>query len=128
MQGVATLIEKLGPKSGAYFSVVTKSTQQVMFTDTIKEVKIDDQGRLCVYPAKKSFEFIWRCAAEVNWDPSGKFLYSPKPREWSYADWFDNIILCVKYEYGCLLQLVQDTVWTNVSADLKAVIQADRIT
>jgi hypothetical protein len=26
-----------------------------------------------------------------DWDPWGQFLYSPKPREWSYAKWFQQI-------------------------------------
>jgi hypothetical protein len=55
-----------------------------MTTDKIIEIGIDDQQRLYIKPEKQTFEYIYRTAAEVGWDNKERFLYSPKPREWSY--------------------------------------------
>jgi hypothetical protein len=59
-----------------------------MKKDTIAEVAIDEQGRLRVTPTSNSYAMIYREAVEVHWDAGGKYLYSPKPRKWSYLDWF----------------------------------------
>jgi len=37
---------------------------------------------------------------EVNWDEDKKVLYSPKPLEWSYQRWFQQIKDAVKDECG----------------------------
>jgi hypothetical protein len=88
-------------------------------TDEIKQIKIDESGRFCIWPAKEKFEFIWRSATEVHWDTEGMFLYSPKPREWSYLNWFSQIIGAVKSEYGIKLLLSNKTLWINIPEDLK---------
>ena len=76
-----------------------------MTTDRIAELAIDDAGRLCVKPTTATFPFIWREAMEVHWDPHGGFLYSPKPREWSYADWLRQILSAAKETSRYSLQL-----------------------
>jgi hypothetical protein len=90
-----------------------------MTTDNIKEIKIDDLGRLCIFPEKEKFSMIWRSATEVHWDNNNLFLFSPKPREWSYFNWYTQIIGAIKSEYGCDLLLTNDTLWINISVDLK---------
>jgi hypothetical protein len=37
-----------------------------MKTDFIKEIKIDESGRLCIFPEKEKFALIYRSAAEVH--------------------------------------------------------------
>jgi len=37
---------------------------------------------------------------EVHWNDKEGYLFSPKPREWSYLDWYKHIIGVVKDEYG----------------------------
>ena len=86
-------------------------------TDKIAEITIDDGGRLCVKPTTETFPFIWRETMEVHWDPQGGFLYSPKQREWSYVDWFRQILNAVK-DQGCSLEVTDTTVWTNIPAPL----------
>jgi len=56
-----------------------------MDIDSIAEIAIDDDGRLCVRPATVVLPYIWREAMQVHWDDRKGLLYSPKPREWSYA-------------------------------------------
>ena len=50
---------------------------RAMKTDFIKEIKIDESGRLCIFPEKEKFTLIYRSAAEVHWDNDHLFLYSP---------------------------------------------------
>lgn len=90
-----------------------------MTTDNIIEIGIDNQDRLFIKPDQQTFEYIYRTAAEVNWDNKEKSLYSPKPREWTYYVWYRYIIAIVKDEYGCNLQLTNKTKWTNIPNDLK---------
>jgi hypothetical protein len=71
-----------------------------MNSEKISEIAIDDSGRLTVKPNKQKFELIYRSALEVHWDDKKECLYSPKPREWTYLDWYKQIISAVESEYG----------------------------
>ena len=95
-----------------------------MSEDIIAEVGIDDVGRLYVRPASMSFEHVWRAAGEVNWDSSTSRLVGPKQREWTYADWFRQIVAVVADEYGAQLRLVPETVWSNVPDALRTEINS----
>ena len=95
-----------------------------MTTDSIKEIKIDDLGRLCITPEKERFDLIYRAAAEVHWDNNNHFLFSPKPREWSYLDWYGQILGVVKDEYGCKLSLTDSTTWVNIPPSLMQQIKS----
>ena len=99
--------------------IANSDTIYILPNDNISEVGIDDKERLYVKPEKQTFEYIWRAAAEVGWDAKEHILFSPKPREWSYLDWYKHIIAIAKDEYGCALLLTQLTKWTNISDDLK---------
>lgn len=90
-----------------------------MTTDNIKEIGIDNKERLFVVPQTEQFEFIYRDASGVGWDDKGRFLYSPKPKELTYFEWYRQIILATKGEYGCELKVTNETVWTNISNELK---------
>jgi hypothetical protein len=90
-----------------------------MKTDNIIEVKIDNLGRLCITPEKEIFTFVWRSATEVHWDDKYFYLYSPKPREWSYFDWFMHIISVIKIECNCELMLTDHTLWVDIPTSLK---------
>jgi hypothetical protein len=90
-----------------------------MRTDNIVKVEIDSLDRLCIYPEKEKFTLIWRSATEVHWDDKGLFLYSPKPREWSYLDWYRQITSVISTEYNCQLLITGDTIWINISNNLQ---------
>ena len=93
-----------------------------MREDTIAEVGIDGNGRLYVQPTSTSFDHIYRAAMEVGWDMSKRRLFSPKPREWTYLDWFKQIVAAATDEYGTRLRLTPDTVWSDVPPALRAEI------
>ena len=87
--------------------------------DSISEISIDDSGRLCIKPTTKEFTFIYRSATEVHWDNNKRFLYSPKPREWTYLDWYKQIFSAILSEYGCELTTTTDTKWSKIPEELK---------
>ena len=90
-----------------------------METDTIDALGIDDNGLLWVKPHSAKFPYIYREAMEVSWDQQRCRLYSPKPREWSYVEWFSQIRKAAQ-EQGVDLRLSSATEWTNIPNDLCA--------
>jgi hypothetical protein len=89
-----------------------------MEQDTIAEVGIDEHKRLC-QTLKLTFPFVWRAAMEVYWDDERGRLFSPKPREWTYVNWFTQIVWAVADEYETWLQLTCETTRSNVSDHLR---------
>jgi len=89
-----------------------------MRTDAIKAIGIDDKGSLWVKPATATFPYIYREAMEVHWDAERVCLYSPKPREWTYIDWFRRIRDAAR-EQGVELTVETTTSWSNIEAALR---------
>jgi hypothetical protein len=87
--------------------------------DEIVEVGIDKDERLFIRPKNERFNIIYRTATEVHWDEKELFLYSPKPRKWSYFEWFRHIIDIADKECSCKLVLTHRTIWTNIENELK---------
>lgn len=77
---------------------------------------IDEQERLLIFPTVNTYPMIYREAVEVHWDSDGKYLYSPKPREWTYLDWFKHIVTTVRGT----VRLSPETEWENVPDDLRS--------
>ncbi len=94
-----------------------------MNIDEITEVGIAEDGSLYVTPASARFPLIYREAMEVGWDVSARRLTTPKPREWSYVDWFRQIIRAARAQ-GVDLQLTRATKWTNVPCVLRREMEA----
>lgn len=90
------------------------------------EVGIDDQQRVFVRPASGDFEHIYRAAMEVYWDPATGRLSHPAPRNWTPIQWFRQIIAATADEYGIHLELTDETIWSNVPADLRSEIERGR--
>ncbi len=89
-----------------------------MEKDEIIKIAIDQEERLLVKPKLKSFPYMYREAMEVHWDNEGKFLYSPKPKKWSYLDWYAQILKAAK-EQSCLLSITDGKEWVNIPKELK---------
>ncbi|WP_162304998.1 hypothetical protein [Sphingobacterium olei] len=94
--------------------------------DEIIEIGIDKDERLFIRPKNERFTLIYRTATEVHWDEKELFLYSPKPREWSYYDWFRHIIDVADKECNSKLVLTHRTIWTNIDLNLKKQIIENR--
>lgn len=93
-----------------------------MTQEQIAEVRIDEEGRLCVVTTSASFPYIYREAMEVHWNDDGRFLYSPKPREWSYARWFQQILAAAR-EQDSALRLTSTTKWSRVPESVRVEIE-----
>ena len=59
-----------------------------MEIDNIIEIGIDNSERLYIKPENEKFTQIYRTATEVHWDNDGCYLYSPKPKDWTYLQWY----------------------------------------
>ena len=94
-----------------------------MKEDFITSIEIDNEGRLMIKPEKEKFTLIYRTASEVHWDQAKSALFSPKPREWSYLDWYKHIIRIVKEECFCSLILTNKTNWINIPSEIKSQIE-----
>ncbi len=90
-----------------------------MEQDRISIVEIDHSGRLHLKPEKSKFIHVYRTATEVHWDNDKHTLFSPKPRDWSYLDWFLHIIGVAKTECLTELKLTENTEWINIPTELK---------
>ena len=97
-----------------------------MTEDQILEVGIDQAGSLYLKPRTQSFPFIYRAAMEVGWDAENQRLFSPMPREWTYLDWFRQLLAAAADEYGVRLKVSSATVWSDVPEALRAQIEADQ--
>ena len=95
-----------------------------MRSDDIEAVGIDEDGSLWIKPATCSFPFIYRVGMDVHWDGERRYLYAPKPREWSYCNWFRQIKEAARREYGTELKIVTTTSWFNVESKLRQEISA----
>lgn len=90
-----------------------------MKTDNIIEICIDENEYLFVKPQTEQFLCIYRAGLAVQWDNEKRILFSCKPREISYFDWFERIIEAAKIEYDCELIITSDTNWLNIPNELK---------
>jgi Integron Cassette Protein Hfx_Cass5 len=97
-----------------------------MTIDEIVEVRINGEGKLLVRPQVSAFPYIYRAAMEVGWDPDNRTLFSPKPREWSYLRWFQQIVAAAAAEYDVRLVITPQTTWSDVPDALRAEIEAER--
>lgn len=94
--------------------------------DEITEIAIDENERLLIKPKRTKFTLIYRTATEVHWDEKLSALYSPKPREWNYLNWYQHIINVAEVECNTKLILTARTLWTNIQDDLKKKIIENR--
>ncbi|TDQ28138.1 hypothetical protein [Zeaxanthinibacter enoshimensis] len=97
-------------------------------TDKIKRVEIDEIGQLLIFPETLKFPMVYRTATEVHWDPECKCLYSPRPSEWTYFDWYNHILEVVQNEGNYKLKLTDRTEWKNIPKELKTEIMKERKT
>jgi Integron Cassette Protein Hfx_Cass5 len=59
-----------------------------MKSDAIVAVELDGECKLHLFPATQEFPYMHLEGIEVHWDERRNSLYGPRPRQWSYAQWF----------------------------------------
>jgi hypothetical protein len=90
-----------------------------MKIDCIEYIEIDGEQRLHIKPEFEKLTLIYRTATEVHWDDKRMTLYSPKPRNWNYLDWFKHITNVSETECSIKLELTEKTEWINIPNELK---------
>lgn len=84
----------------------------------IEAIGIDDASRLWIKPRERAFPYIYREAMEVHWNDEAGFLYSPKPRKWTYVKWFQQVVDAARQQ-GCCLRVTEETRWENIPRELQ---------
>jgi hypothetical protein len=97
-----------------------------MIEDRIAEVGIDGELKLFVRPARTSFARIHRAKRKIRWNEARRRLLGPAPAEWSYVEGFGEILAAAADEYRVRLRLTPATIWSNISDELKSLLQAPR--
>jgi len=95
-----------------------------MRTDMIKEIGIDAEDRLYIEPRSSTFPFVYLEAMQVGWDSDLGRLFSPKPTEWSYVDWFRQLTAAAVLQ-GVRLRLSGSTRWRNIDPSMRQQIEAE---
>lgn len=94
-----------------------------MRKDSIVYIKINEEGQLHIKPEILTFPMIYRSASEVNWNSESKTLFSPRPRDWSYINWFNHIIDIAQGDNYCKLEITSKTMWINIPIELRKEIE-----
>lgn len=92
----------------------------------IESVEVAPSGELLLRAApdpRGLYEYIYRTATGVRWDSARSAFVAPTPREWSYADWFGQILADAKSELGVTLVLSSATEWVNVAPKVRQEIE-----
>lgn len=87
----------------------------------ITEISITETGELLIKPKENKdnfFQFIYRTATGINWDDKKQSFKTPKPKERSYTDWYENIIDSVIDEMGEKLEVTSETKYNNLPDEL----------
>jgi hypothetical protein len=79
-----------------------------MAIDSISSIEVDAEGAVWVYPCSAEFPYIYREAMEVHWCSTRQALHSPVPREWSVAQWLQQIQRAA-LQHGIELQITAST-------------------
>lgn len=93
--------------------------------DFIDAVGIDLDGPLWLRPRTASFPMVCREGREVQWNREERHLYAPKPRQWTYVDWFRHV-LSTASEQGVELWLTPETEWVCIDEELRRELQSAR--
>ncbi|NVK22561.1 MAG: hypothetical protein HWD86_08585 [Kangiellaceae bacterium] len=90
--------------------------------EKINKIEILDSGELylCLVSGERaSYQHIYRDGREVYWDNDKQGFKSPKPRKWSYFDWYKHICLVVSQSMNLTLELAKTVEWKNISSELQ---------
>jgi hypothetical protein len=86
--------------------------------ETIDRVEVLDTGELFVGIAgagNPAYEFVYRMAAGVSWDPTMRGFKSTPMKEWSASRWFSHIVAVVHSEFGVALVPADAIAWRSLS-------------
>jgi len=96
-------------------------------TIKIDSVEIGPAHRLLIRPRllpEETLEFIYRTGTGIRWEPQSRALSPVESGIPAHVEWFKRIVDAVRSEYGYALVVTPETLWVNVSADLRGTLEA----
>lgn len=87
-----------------------------MKTEVIKEIRVLDSGKLLLElesGGDNSYQYVYREAAGVYWEPNLKGFISTEPKDWDYPTWFSHIVEIVN-QIGIDIKLSDQTKWSGL--------------
>lgn len=116
-ENTAEVIRVLGNEMDYQHHLSGKSqTRCIMKIEIISKIEIAKNGEMFIVLAsggKSHYHMIYREAAEVYWDEVRKGFKTPKPRQWTYKEWFEHVIK-VAANCSIFLELSNKTRFINV--------------
>lgn len=97
-----------------------------MNTEVVSAVELLDDGALLLQlesGGKPSYQYVYRAAAGVYWDPARKAFKFSTQLDGEYAQWFKHIVKVVRDEMSLDLQLALDATWKNIPNEDRDAIQ-----
>lgn len=99
-------------------------------TEYINRIEILDTGELFLGlegQGKGMYQYVYREAAGVYWDPTLKGFKSTELREWTPSQWFVHMVEIVRIGVGVRLVLRDAIQWNGISESEKAAIVATEL-
>ncbi|MCB5205766.1 hypothetical protein [Methylovorus mays] len=97
-----------------------------MNRETVNRIEVLDTGEFFLGiegKGKSMYQYIYREAAGVYWDPALQGFKSTPMREWSCTQWYKQIVSVARSGLGVDLLLADHIDWKNVPEIDKAEIQ-----
>jgi hypothetical protein len=92
--------------------------------EIVKKIEVLESGELILILENKgqsSYQFVYREAAGVYWNPSLNGFITTEPKDWSYSKWFSHIVEVVN-QTGIQLALSDKTEWIGLDSSDKEII------
>jgi hypothetical protein len=94
-----------------------------MKLEAVSNIEITDKGVIVIAlesGGKPSYQYVYRAAAGVDWDPHGKAFRFDTKNDGRYAKWFAHILNVLDSEMGLQLRLARGVTWTAVPDEVRA--------
>ena len=94
----------------------------MILAERISKVAIDPSGELRICTDNEEFHLAWKSHIAAKTEPKHRYLFSPKPADWTDCDWFLHMLSVVRSDCGVDLVLDGNTAWENVDESLMMAI------
>ncbi|XCN74533.1 MAG: hypothetical protein Q3M24_07250 [Candidatus Electrothrix aestuarii] len=87
-----------------------------MKKEVIKEIRVLEDGKLLLElesGGDNSYQYIYREAAGIYWEPTLKGFISTEPKEWTYSTCFFHMVEIIR-QVGIEVQLADQTSWSGL--------------
>jgi hypothetical protein len=96
-------------------------------TEYIDRIEILDTGEFFLGlegEGKPDYQFVYREASGVYWEPILKGFKSTALKEWRPSEWFSHMVDIVRIGVGVELVLCDSIQWRGISEEEKALIES----